>query len=252
MPWLQEMRWPEVREYLAKKDIILIPVGSTEQHARHAPLGTDTMIAIRLAEDACQRTGVISAPPLWFGWSPHHMVLPGTISIRATVLQDLLFDAIQSLAHHGFAHFVVVNGHRITNIPWIQLAAQRAQDELKVQVAIYDPGYMEKEIADELGFGPLGHAEELETSQLLYLFPEMVDLTQAVDSPSHARTLYQVDPRYPGDTLCYVPSTLEQMQAIAEQTGGSTGQPSKSDASSGARLHQHLVDRLVQVIAALE
>ena len=252
MPWLQEMRWPEVREYLAKKDIILIPVGSTEQHARHAPLGTDTMIAIRLAEDACQRTGVISAPPLWFGWSPHHMVLPGTISIRATVLQDLLFDAIQSLAHHGFAHFVVVNGHRITNIPWIQLAAQRAQDELKVQVAIYDPGYMEKEIADELGFGPLGHAEELETSQLLYLFPEMVDLTQAVDSPSHARTLYQVDPRYPGDTLCYVPSTLEQMQAIAEQRGGSTGQPSKSDASSGARLHQHLVDRLVQVIAALE
>jgi creatinine amidohydrolase len=252
MTWLQEMRWPEVREYLAEKDTILLPVGSTEQHARHAPLGTDSMIAIRLAEDASRRSGVISAPPLWFGWSPHHMVLPGTISIRPGVLEDLLFDAIQSLAHHGFAHFVVVNGHRITNIPWIQLAAQRAQSELKVQVVIFDPGYMEQDIADELGFGPLGHAEELETSQLLHLFPEMVDLTQAVDSPPHTRPLYQVDPRYRGDTLCYVPSTLEQMQAIAEQTGGSTGQPSKADASSGARLHQHLVERLIQVISTLE
>lgn len=246
--WLQDLKWPEVRAYLEKKKSILVPVGSTEQHGPHAPLGTDTLIAARLAEDAAHRMKILSAPPLFLGWSPHHMALPGTITIRPSVLQELLFDVIQSLAQHGFGRFIVVNGHRVTNIPWLQLAAQKAQSELSVSVMIFDPAYMQKEIASELGFGPLGHAEELEISQMMYLFPDMIDLSKATDSEEHSSALYQVDPRFTGDTLCYVPSTLEQMQRIAAETGGSTGKPTRSNAELGKRLHEHLVSRLVEVI----
>ncbi len=252
MTWLQDMKWPDVEAYLKEKDLILLPVGSTEQHARHAPLGTDTLIAIHLAEDASIQTKVIVAPPLWFGWSPHHLVLPGSISIRAKVLQDLMFDVVGSLAKHGFGRFVIVNGHRITNLPWMQIAAERAQTELKVRVRIFDPAFMEKEIADELGFGPVGHAEEIETSQLLYIEPDLIDLSKAVDSDPHDTPLYQVDPRFAEDTLCYVPSTQEQMQEIVARTGGSTGHPTKSNPESGAKLHEHLVQRLVQVISQFE
>lgn len=248
MIWLQDLKWPDVRAYLDAKDLILLPVGSTEQHGRHAPLGTDTLIATRLAEDAARRTSVLCAPPLALGWSPHHLVLPGTISVRAPVLQELLFDIVQSLSAHGFKHFIVVNGHRVTNVPWLQLAAQQAQSRLAVSVAIFDPAYMQKEIASELGFGALGHAEELETSQLMHLQPELVDLSQAVDSAAHGRRLYEVDPRFAVDTLCYVPSTLEQMKVVAAETGGSTGQPTRSDPEPGRRLHEHLVNRLVEVI----
>lgn len=248
MIWLQDLKWPDVSAYLTEKASILLPVGSTEQHGRHAPLGTDTLIATRLAEDAARRTSVLCAPPLPVGWSPHHLALPGTISIRPSVLQELLFDVISSLAEHGFEQFIVVNGHRVTNVPWLQLGAQKAQSALGVSVAIFDPAYMQKEIASELGFGPLGHAEELETSQVMYLQSDLIDLSQAVDSAEHDRLLYQVDPRSSADTLCYVPSTLEQMEAIVEETGGSTGQPTRSSADLGRRLHQHLVNRLVEVI----
>jgi len=248
MTWLQELKWPDVREYLAEKALILLPVGSTEQHGLHAPLGTDTLIAARLAEDAARQSAVLCAPPLSLGWSPHHLVLPGTISIRASVLQELLFDIVKSLAEHGFRQFIVVNGHRVTNVPWLQLAAQKAQSSLGVSVAIFDPAYMQKEIASELGFGPLGHAEELETSQMMYLQPDLIDLSKAVDSAEHSRNLYQVDPRFAVDTLCYVPSTLEQMKVIAAETGGSTGKPTRSSPELGQRLHEHLVNRLVEVI----
>ncbi len=249
--WLQDMKWPDVTEYLRDKDVILLPVGSTEQHGRHAPLGTDTFIASRLAEDAARRASVICAPPLAFGWSPHHLVLPGTISIRPTTLQELLMDVIHSLARHGFAKFIVVNGHRITNLPWMQLAAQQAQSELNVTVVIFDPAYMAKEIASPLGFGTIGHADELETSQMLHLLPHLIDLDRAVDSPDDARPLYHVDPRSNQDTLCYVPSTLTHMQRVAEETGGSTGRPTRSRADLGQRLHEHLVSRLVAVIESV-
>jgi creatinine amidohydrolase len=260
MPRLHEMKWPEVKEYLKEKDVILIPVGSVEQHGLHAPLGTDSFVAIHLTEDASAEADVISAPPLWLGWTPAHMVLPGTISIEPSVLEALLFQEIRSLSAHGFKNFIVVNGHRIANLPWMQIAAQKAQSELNVRVVIFDPAYMSKEIATELGFGP-GHGEEGETSQMLYIRPELIDLRKAVDSadqpPPLPGTLERLlfcpdDPRWTEDTLCYVPSTLSDNAKAVQETGGSSGKPSKSRVDLGERLHKHLVRRLVQVIQGME
>jgi creatinine amidohydrolase len=251
MVWLDRLKWPDIEAYLQQSELILLPVGSTEQHGMHAPLGTDTLIAAHLAEDAAIEAGVLCAPPLPFGWSPHHMVLPGTINIRANLLQEVLFDITSSLAEHGFKKFIVVNGHRVTNIPWIQLVAEKTQRELGAIMVIFDPAFMQKEIASDLGFGPLGHADELETSQLLFLSPELVNLESAIDSEDHIKPLYQVDPRYLEDTLCYVPSSKEQMEKIVAETGGSTGKPKKSDVELGQRLHKHLVKRLVEVIELL-
>ena len=156
MPWLHEMKWPDVEVYLNHDDRIVLPVGSTEQHGRHAPLGTDTLIAIRLAEDASTHCGVPVAPPLYFGWSPHHLALPGSISIRPSILQGLLYDVAGSLAEHGFKRFLVVNGHRVANLPWIQIAAEAIQRELGLRVAIFDPAYMQRDIADRSGLRPAG------------------------------------------------------------------------------------------------
>jgi len=83
---LQDMTWEEVKTIVeTSNQTILLPFGSTEQHGPHLPVGTDTMVAVTLSEDAAQKTGVPVAPPLWFGWSPHHMVLPGTITIRPEI-----------------------------------------------------------------------------------------------------------------------------------------------------------------------
>ncbi len=251
--WLYRRNWKEVEAYLEADSRIIVPVGSCEQHGRFAPLGTDTLTAVAVAEDASDRTGVMVAPPLWLGWSPHHLVNPGTISIRAEILIELLFDMFDSLARHGFAHFVVVNGHRIVNLAWMQIAAERAQRLLKIKVALFDLAYMSCEIADKLGFGAIGHAEEIEISHLLYCHPDLVNLEHARDNPHPEKELYHIDPRNCRDTLCYVPATVDELRKMSRKTGDTvTGRPSRSTAEKGRRYHEHLVGRLVRVLEQMQ
>jgi len=104
--WLRNLTWEDIKEQIkVAKGTVILPVGSTEQHGPHLPVGTDTMVA----------------PPLWFGWSPHHMVLPGTITIRPEILIEITSDIIGSLNQHGFDKFIFVNGHRIVNVTWMQI-----------------------------------------------------------------------------------------------------------------------------------
>ncbi|TJX12945.1 creatininase family protein [Tissierella creatinini] len=251
--WLQENTWEEAKELIAKsKGVAIIPIGSIEQHARHLPVGTDSYVAITLAEAGALETNALIVPPMWFGWSPHHMVLPGTITIRPEVLVEYLFDVIKSLSAHGIDKFVLINGHRIVNIIWMQIAAEKAQRELDVVIKIFDPAYMSKDIVDTLGFGPVGHAEEVETSHMIYRYEDLVHMDKAVDNPIKATNLYSVDPNYSHDTLCYVPSTFKTAKAHAEEFGGVTGSPTKASKDKGEIYHKHLVKNLVSIIQELQ
>jgi creatinine amidohydrolase len=169
------------------------------------------------------------------------------------VLTDVLFDMIESLAKHGFKKFVIINGHRIVNISWMQIAAERAQRELDVKVVLFDPAYMSKDIADELHFGPIGHADEIETSHMVYRYPHLIHLDRARDNPHVERELHHVDPREKGDTLCYVPATIADWKAVLEQTGDTIGgNPTASSVENGRKYHEHLVKRLVQVLEEMK
>ncbi len=251
--WLQEKSWKEAEELIKKsKGVGIIPVGSIEQHGYHLPMGTDSYVAITLAEEAAEKTGALLVPPIWFGWSPHHMVLPGTITIRPEVLIGLTYDVIASLKQHGTDKIILLNGHRIVNIIWMQLAAEKAQRELGVTIKIFDPAYMSKDIVAELGFGAVGHAEEVETSHMMCRYPELVHLELAKDNPILSQALYSVDPAFTHDTLCYVPSTFEHAKKNAAIAGGTTGEPSKANAEKGKVYHDHLIKNLVSVIQSLQ
>jgi creatinine amidohydrolase len=246
--WLQRMTWEEFELNLQRCGVVIVPVGSTEQHGAHLPLGTDTFIAKVLAEGASERTGAIIAPPIWYGWSAHHMVLPGTVTIRPEILAELLFDVIGSLAHHGAKNFVIINGHRIVNIGWMQIACEKTQRTLGVKTVIFDPAYMSKEIVSKLGFGPVGHAEEIESSHMLHSYPELYHAERVLDYVPEPKPLFSADPRFQGDTLCYVPSTMEDMRKSVEVAKGTSGSPSRSCREKGKEYHEHLVERLVTVI----
>ena len=251
--WLQEMTSEEVKHRtIESRGTIILPIGSTEQHGPHLPVGTDTLVANAIAEAAALQAGVLVAPPLWFGWSPHHLVLPGTITIRAEVLIEVVSDVMASLHRHGFDKFILLNGHRIVNVGWLQIAAERAKRQLAVKVAIFDPAYMSKEFAGQQGWGEVGHAEEIEGSHMWYCYPELVKMDRARDNPHQHRSLYHVDPAYAGDTLCYVPSTVEEMRQSTAASGGTAGEPSKASREGGQKYHQHLVRRMVEVITVLQ
>ena len=251
--WLQNLTWEDVKLKTSESQgTIILPIGSTEQHGPHLPVGTDTMVANSIAEAAALKTGVLVAPPLWFGWSPHHLVLPGTITIRAEVLIEVAFDMIKSLASHNFDKFILLNGHRIVNVAWMQIAGERAKRELGVKVIIFDPAYMSKEFTGDMEWGEVGHAEEIEGSHMWYSYPDLVKMERARDNPHQHDSIYHVDPRYSGDTLCYVPSSPAEMEKMAKKSGGTSGESTKASQALGRKYHEHLVDRMLEAIAFLQ
>ena len=109
--YLPHMTWPDVRDLLTRTDMVIVPVGSMEQHGLHLPMGTDTINGLERAKLIAQRTDVLVAPILYPGNSPYHMEFPGTITLSAETIQRVYFEAIQSLISHGFTRVLLLNSH---------------------------------------------------------------------------------------------------------------------------------------------
>ena len=250
--WLQNMTWKEVEKAIEDNGgIILIPVGSVEQHAWHLPLGTDSYCSIGVCEDAAKKADVVVAPPVWYGWSIQHMGFPGTVSISARVLIDLLTGICKSLAKHGFDKIIIVNGHRITNNPWMQIAATEAREATGANIIPVDIAYLAREIWKKLGFGPLGHGDEAETSHMIYLKPEFVYMEKAFEEYRGEQFLYDADPLSTRDTVLYTPSSPDVNLARKNVSGGGSGNPRTSSREKGEKLHKYIVKRLVELIEYL-
>ncbi len=104
------MNWMQVEEYLARDDRIVLPIGSTEQHA-YLSLATDVILAERVSVEAAEPLGVPVLPVLPFGIAPGFTTYPGTVSLRTDTLVAVLTDALDVLHSQGFRRFLVVNGH---------------------------------------------------------------------------------------------------------------------------------------------
>jgi creatinine amidohydrolase len=109
--YLPHMSWPEVQDLLTRSDMVIIPVASLEQHALHLPIGTDFLNGLERAKLVAQKVDVLVAPILMPGNSPYHMEFPGTITLSAETIEKVYFEAVQSLIHHGFRRFMLLNSH---------------------------------------------------------------------------------------------------------------------------------------------
>jgi creatinine amidohydrolase len=107
---LEDLNWMDVEAYLKKDNRILLVIGACEQHG-YLSLLTDVRIPQALADAASQRTGVLIAPSLNFGVSPYFLNYPGTISLRASTLLQVVEDMVRSLYRQGFRRILVLNGH---------------------------------------------------------------------------------------------------------------------------------------------
>jgi len=245
--WLQEMKWEEVEEALDRSgNVAIIPVGSTEQHGKHLPLGTDSFNAIGLANDAALMTGAVVTPPIYFGWSPHHMWLPGTITLRPEVLTELVVDVCKSLAHHGFKKIVIINGHRMANLPPLQQAAAKVQMETGVSVVLLDPYPMSEKIRGELNIPSIGHGDEMETSHMLFLHPELVEMDKVIE---------YIPPPENKISSVWFPHKLptgEELEKRKEISGGAGSYPADATREKGEKLHKALVNDIVKLIEDLK
>jgi creatinine amidohydrolase len=175
---LADLSWPEVNEIRDQVELVLIPVGSTEQHGSNLALQMDNRGAFEFSRRASARMAprVLVAPAVPWGVSIHHMNFPGTITLTPETFIQIIVEVVQSLQHHGFERFLIVNGHG-GNIGAMQVAIVRARAELEVPFigactyfSFFDPKVEERYQTTELN----GHACEVETSVAMYMMPEIV------------------------------------------------------------------------------
>ena len=194
---LTHMTWPEVDRAREQVELVAIPVGSIEQHGPNTSLDTDTVICEDLTPRLASRSHprVLVAPTVPFGMAAYHMGFPGTITLRPKTYLHVLEDTVASLLHHGFTRFLITNWHN-GNTPVMALAMQSLPTHLPIEflasLSFYDleDEALEKELIQSSTWG---HADELETSELMALRPDRVKHEQLVagDVDEEARRLRQ-------------------------------------------------------------
>lgn len=253
--WLNELTWEDVAAYLQSESVVLFPIGSTENHGPHAPLGLDTLVAASLCEDAARRSGVVCTPPLWFGDSTHHMAFPGTLSLRTETLAAVVADVCRSLAHHGFRRIVLVNGHKGTNLPAISTTVRNLHEyELpRVMFVVVDPLQIGRSAARAAKQTTEHHAGELETAEILYKYPQLIRRERfadpGVDWSALGGPFATPDLFGGGHDAVDIPWSSAEQRRITPT--GVFSDPSRATPEMGRVYHEGMVDNLVRLIAWL-
>ncbi|MCL5256599.1 MAG: creatininase family protein [Chloroflexi bacterium] len=107
---MENMNWMQVEEYLKKDDRVVLVTGSMEEHGYNT-VATDTQTAWEVAKAACEKTGVLMAPSVNYGFADWANAFPGTISIRPQTFMSLINDILRSLMRQGFKRILILNGH---------------------------------------------------------------------------------------------------------------------------------------------
>lgn len=178
---LTDLPWPAVAA-LDKQIPVVFPIAALEQHGRHMPLFTDSLLlgeVIRRAATRLQEK-VLFAPLMWLGNSEHHLDFAGTLSATPRTYLNLLCELLENFIHHGFTRLVLINGHGGNIVPGAQAVYEVRQrhrhrnDLLLLSATYWTLGARPHEARSDFQQQRMGHACEWETSMMLRLAPQLV------------------------------------------------------------------------------
>ena len=221
--YLPHMTVPEVEAFLDRSDMVIIPVGALEQHGDHLPIGTDFLNGVERCKLIAQERDILVAPVLMVGQSPYHMGFAGSVSLKAETIIDVHLQAVESLIHHGFKRFIIMNSHGGNRAISTLLVDQINQTTAGVAVSFGEAvrPFMEPSTVPP---SPVldRHGGTSETSNSLYLIPSLVDIDAAVTAkltlPDHLEGMLP-------DVVAGDPTALQLFLAEglkAEETGKRT------------------------------
>ncbi|MGQ0733836.1 MAG: creatininase family protein [Acidobacteriota bacterium] len=181
--YLPHMTWPEVQNLRTRTDMVIIPIAAMEQHSLHLPIGTDYLNGVERAKLIAQKTDVLVAPILLPGNSPYHMEFSGTITLSSQTIQQVYFEAAESLMRHGFKRFLLLNSHGGNQIITRYIADRINQETEGIAVELGEAAapFLTRS-APAPGSSPRTfdrHGGVGETSATLYLAPTLVNLDAA-------------------------------------------------------------------------
>lgn len=181
---------PAIERYLQRSDAAILPVGPTEAHGLHLPLGCDYLISLATAQLAAQQADALVLPPFAYSWPGATAKLPGTLRLPPDLVQQVVIALLEGAAAQGFRRLAVVCAHG-PDVYTATLAARHAFERLGLPIAVHHAVPGRGTTARERELGALFQAHEQEdpgygeTSRLLAaldvlgLPPDLVDLRHA-------------------------------------------------------------------------
>ena len=255
--YLPHMTVPEVRGFLERSDMVIIPVGALEQHGDHLPIGTDFINGVERCKLIAAERDVLVAPVLMAGQSPYHMEFPGTITLSAETIVKVHLEAVESLIRHGFRRFIILNSHGGNTAISTFLVDQINQTTAGVAVVFEQAiaPFQTKEANSEKPVHLDRHGGTSETSNSLYLMPSLVQLDKATPAkltlPPHLQAMLpDVIANEPTAKMLFLAEGLK-----AKETGKKTSSAEMSStgvwgtrdpADSSAERGKAETDRIVQ------
>jgi creatinine amidohydrolase len=237
-----DMTMPMLRQVPRDATVVLAPIAACEQHSRHLPTFTDTLLVTAVAEGVEQRLPrqVLLLPTLWLGASAHHLRFGATLSAEVDTHITMLCDLLTPLLEDGYQRLLLLNGHG-GNIDTLHVALRRLQPRYPQRI-LAGASYWEiaeKELAAlaEGGRKSMGHACEFETSMVLALRPDLVNRGEIQDDPPGD------DPALRGLYLA------EDMRQRTDH--GAVGFPERATPEKGQAFLLAAVERTLEVIKAL-
>jgi creatinine amidohydrolase len=219
------MRPADVAALIERDPRLIIPVGTCEQHGRHLPLGSDTIIVERLTTDLSAEFGVLLAPTVEYGVNVEtERGFAGNASLRKKTLHRMLNDLLDSWERTGVREFLLFTAHE--HDPHLEALSTLITSEARVRVV----DIFGVDFRDLLqGQTEPMHGDEVDTSLLLYIAPELVDPSLAEDYMMSREELR----RYRRGWL-----------KVPRSSAGSIGRPSLATAEKGRAIYERIYTRI--------
>jgi creatinine amidohydrolase len=233
---LTDATWTDAAE--AETDLALLPVGSTEQHGPHGPLGTDVITAEAVAEAGADAYDgeVVVAPPVSVGVAEEHRQFPGTLWVSEDTFRDYVRETVDSLSYHGWDRVVLVNGHggNVAALREVAGTITRRDEAYAVPFTWFDA------VGDHAS--DMGHGGPLETALLRHVRPESVREDRIETSREGASDGW-------GD---WVSGSNLAFDSAEFTENGVVGDPADGDAARGEELRDLAATALAELLAAVD
>jgi len=216
-------------------DMVILPVGATEQHGLHLPTGVDTLSVVAIAEGVSARTGIPVLPSIAYGCSlGHSKKWPGTLPLRPETLGKIVLELAEWIFAAGFTRLLILNGH-VSNFAPLRCGLENIRADIpEMKISLRSIWELTKEVNDFYlhDAGDNWHANNAETSLMLHLRPDLVVMDKAQDEPNRSEN-------------CFFSYTVDK-----ESMCGGVGAPSQGSDSQGKFILDSCIENLASMLVS--
>jgi creatinine amidohydrolase len=227
---IERMTTIELSREIERNPVVIIPVGATEAHGPHLPLGTDSLQPEAVADMLAKRINGLVAPPIRYGHHSSTKNMVGTIGISFDTLRALVMEVMESLIADGIRKIVVLSGHAgQIHMAALKAAAEEVVKKSDVKIMLLTDYDLAWEVTDEMGVKEDGHGGLVETSRIMDIAGDLVG-----------------DERGTGTFIDQGFMVISNPEVCFPQ--GYAGPAEDASPALGRRINEHVVNRLEGVI----